>query len=122
MAKPDMGDTVTLLTLSTTTIITQRFAFLTKMLGVLLCLVRYVEAIRFVKWSLLMRVHVDVAFDTHLSHVSPAIAAHPLALATWAFVFAKASFFPLIRCKSFAFWSCLHRQTNKTIALGQLRF
>ncbi len=47
----------------------------------LLGLVGYIQAVRFVKRSLLVGVDVDVALDAHLPHVGPTVATHPLALA-----------------------------------------
>lgn len=47
---------------------------------------------------LFVRVDVYVTFDALLTHISPAVARHPLALALGTFVLAKAAFFALIWC------------------------
>lgn len=44
-----------------------------------------------------MRVDVDVALDTFLSHVGPGVATHPLPLALGAFVFAETPLLSLVR-------------------------
>ena len=54
-----------------------------------------------------MRVHVDVAFDAFLSHVSPAVARHPLPLALRTLVLAETALLALIRSQAFALWSRL---------------
>lgn len=67
-----------------------------------------------------MWIHIDVAFDTFLSHVSPGVSTHPLPLTLGALVLAKASFFPLIGCESFAFGSGLGKEAKiKTIKKNQ---
>lgn len=57
---------------------------------------------------LLMRVNVDVALNTFLSHVGPGVPAHPLPLAFRAFVFTEAPLLSLIRGQAFAFGSSLN--------------
>lgn len=89
------------------TIIPKSLAFFTQMLWMFLCLIWDVKPVRFVQRSLLVWIDVDVTFYTHLSHVSPAVPAHPLSFACRAFVFTKTSFLALIGCQSLAFGSCL---------------
>ena len=52
-------------------------ALLTQVLGMLLTLVRYVKTVWFLERTLFVRVDVDVALDTLLVHVRPAIPTHP---------------------------------------------
>lgn len=54
-----------------------------------------------------MRVNVDVALNTFLSHVGPGVPAHPLPLAFRAFVFTEAPLLSLIRGQAFTFGSSL---------------
>lgn len=63
---------------------------------------------------LLMRVNIDVALDTLLSHVGPGVSAHPLPLAFGAFIFTETSLLSLIRSQAFAFWSCLNKNIQQT--------
>lgn len=58
---------------------------------------------------LLMRVNVDVALDTFLSHVGPRVPAHPLPLAFRAFIFTETPLLSLIRGQAFTFGSSLNR-------------
>ena len=58
---------------------------------------------------LLMRVNVDVALDTFLSHVGPGVPTHPLPLAFGAFIFSEAPLLSLIRGQAFTFGSSLNR-------------
>jgi hypothetical protein len=48
-----------------------------------------------------MRVDVDVALDALLPHVSPAVSAHPLALALGALVLAETPLLALVRGQTF---------------------
>ena len=52
---------------------------------------------------LLVRVHVDVALDTFLSHVGPGVSAHPLPLALGALVLSEAALLALVRSETFTF-------------------
>lgn len=96
--------------LSPTTVVPKPLAFLTQILWMLFSLIRYVEPIRFVQRSLLVWVHVDVALDTLLTCVGPAVTTHPLAFTQRTFEFSKASLLSLIWCKTFAFWSGLKKK------------
>ena len=62
-----------------------------------------------------MRVDHDVTLDALLSHVGPAVAAHPLALALGALVLPKAPLLALVGRQALAFWTSLKIQV-KTIA------
>lgn len=93
--------------LHTAAVVAQHFAFLTQMLRVFFTLIRNIQAIRLFQGSLLVRIDVNVALDTFLSHVSPGISAHPFSLTFWTFVFTKTAFFPLVWCQAFSFWTCL---------------
>lgn len=84
-------------------VVAQDFALLTQVLRVLLALVRDVQAIGLLQRTLFVRIHVDVALDTFLSHVGPGVSTHPLPFAFGAFVLSEASLFPLIGCQSFTF-------------------
>lgn len=64
---------------------------------------------------LFVRVDVDGALDALLSHVGPAVAAHPLTLALWALILAEATFFPLVRCQSLALGSRLRFKNHKAL-------
>lgn len=77
------------------------------MLRVLFALVRDVQAIRLLQWSLLVWVNVQVALDAFLSHVGPAVAAHPLPFALRTLVLAKAALLALVRSEAFPFRTCL---------------
>lgn len=59
---------------------------------------------------LLVRVNVDVALDTFLSHVGPGVPAHPLPLAFWTFILSKTPLFSLIWGQALAFGSSLKRR------------
>lgn len=48
-----------------------------------------------------------MTFDALLAHISPTVPRHPLTLAFGTFVLSKASFLSLVRCQTFAFWTCL---------------
>lgn len=61
---------------------------------------------------LLMRVNIDVAFDTFLPHICPGVSRHPLPLAFGALVFSKTSLLSLIRCQSLTFGTCLEYRTK----------
>lgn len=63
---------------------------------------------------LLMRVNVDVALDTFLSHVGPGVPAHPLPLAFRTFVFAEAPLLSLIRGQAFSFGPSLNTIAQQT--------
>ena len=56
---------------------------------------------------LLVRVNIDVALDTFLSHVGPGVPAHPLPLAFRAFIFTETPLLSLIRGQAFTFGSSL---------------
>ena len=62
---------------------------------------------------LLVRVNIDVALDTFLSHVGPGVPAHPLPLAFRALVFAEAPLLALVRRQAFAFGSSLRKTAGK---------
>lgn len=72
-----------------------------------LALVRDVQAIGLLQWSLLVRINVEVALNTFLSHVGPTIATHPLPLALGTLVLAEATLLALVRRKAFSFRTCL---------------
>lgn len=80
------------------TVVSQHLALLTQVLGVHFALIGHVQTIRLFQWSLFVGVDHDVALDALLSHVGPAVAAHPLSLALGALVLPKAPFFALVRC------------------------
>lgn len=61
---------------------------------------------------LLVRVNIDVALDTFLSHVGPGVPAHPLPLAFGALVFPEAPLLPLVRRQAFAFGSSLRNEAS----------
>lgn len=88
-------------------VVAEDFAFFAQVLRMLLVLVRHIQAVRFLKRPLLMRVNVDVALDTLLSHVGPGVPAHPLPLAFRAFIFTEAPLLSLIRGPALAFGSSL---------------
>lgn len=62
---------------------------------------------------LFVRVDVDVALDTFLSHVGPGVATHPLPLAFGAFIFAKTPLLSLVRGQAFTFGSSLRRSARQ---------
>lgn len=62
---------------------------------------------------LLVRVNIDVALDTFLSHVGPRVPAHPLPLAFGALVFPEAPLLPLVRRQAFAFGSSLRKRSQR---------
>lgn len=93
--------------LHTAAVVAQHFALLTQMLRVFFTLIRNIQAIRLFQGSLLVRIDINVALDTFLSHVGPGISAHPFSLTFWTFVFTKTAFFPLVWCQAFSFWTCL---------------
>jgi hypothetical protein len=57
---------------------------------------------------LLLREYVDMALDTVLAHIRPAVTRHPFSFAFRAFIFTKTAFFALIRSQTLAFRTCLH--------------
>lgn len=57
--------------------------------------------------DLFMRVDQYVALDAFLTHVSPAVSAHPLPLALGTFVFSETTFLALIWRQAFSFWTSL---------------
>lgn len=93
--------------LYTAAVVAEDFAFFTQMLRMLLALVRNIQPIRFLQGSLLVRVNIDVALDTFLSHVGPGVPAHPLPLAFRAFIFTETPLLSLIRGQAFTFGSSL---------------
>jgi len=62
----------------------------------------------FTKCHLFVWVDTDSALVAILTHVGPAIAAHPLSFTFGAFVDSKASLLALVWCQAFAFRSCLN--------------
>ena len=70
------------------------------MLGVLLRLVRHVQAVWFFERTLFMRVHVYVALLALLSRVSPGVPGHPLAFALGALVLSETALLPLVRSET----------------------
>ncbi len=105
------------LTRSSPAVISEYLALLTQRLRVLLGLVGYIQAVRFVKRSLLVRVDVDVALDAHLPHVGPTVATHPLAFARRTLVLSETSLFALVGSEAFAFRSCLQNSIFVRIKL-----
>ena len=69
---------------------------------------------------LLMRVNVDVALDTFLSHVGPGVPAHPLPLAFRAFIFPKTPLLSLVRGQALTFGSSLNKNTEQKTVLTLL--
>lgn len=88
-------------------VVAEDFAFFTQVLRMLFTLVRHIQPIRLLQRSLLVRVNVDVALDTFLSHVGPGVPAHPLPLAFWTFILSKTPLFSLVRGQALAFGSSL---------------
>lgn len=70
-------------------------------------LVRNIKAIRLLQWALFVWVHIHMALDTFLSHVSPAVSWHPFSFTLRTFVLPKASFLALVWCQAFTFGTCL---------------
>lgn len=64
-------------------------------------LIRNIQAVGFVKRSLLVWVDIDEAFDTLLACVRPAVTTHPFAFAQGALELAKATFLALVRRQAF---------------------
>ena len=83
--------------LLSSTVVTQFLAFLTQFLWMLLGLITDIQSIWLVQRTLLVWVHHDAALGAHLTAISPAVAAHPLASTGWTLVFAEATLLPLIR-------------------------
>lgn len=88
-------------------VVAENLTLLAEVLGVLLALVRYIQAVRLLQGSLLVWVHVDVALDALLSHVGPGVPTHPFSLALGTLVFAEAALFALVRGQTLAFGACL---------------
>jgi len=65
---------------------------------------------------LLVRVNVDVALDTFLSHVGPGVPAHPLPLAFRALIFTETPLLSLIRGQAFTFGSSLQNNLKHTLS------
>lgn len=61
---------------------------------------------------LFVRVNVDVALDTLLSHVGPGVTAHPFSLTFGTFIFSKTPLLSLIRGQAFTLGSSLHQKTR----------
>lgn len=98
--------------LHTAAVVAQDFAFLTEVLGVLLALVRHIQAIRFLQGSLLVGVHIDMALDALLPHVGPGVAAHPLPLALGALVLSEAALLALVWGQPLTLGACLGTVLN----------
>lgn len=86
----------------TAAVVTEHLAFLTQMLRVDFTLVRDIQTIWLFQWTLFVGVDHDVTLDAFLSHVGPAVAAHPLAFTLGALVLAKTTLLPLVRGQTFA--------------------
>jgi len=68
---------------------------------------------------LFVRININVALDTFLSHVSPGVSTHPFSLAFGALIFTEAAFLALVWSQAFSFWTSLR---NRDIAMnGQKR-
>lgn len=93
--------------LHTAAVVAQDFALLTQVLGVFFALVRHIQAVRLFQGSLFVRIDINVALDTFLSHVSPGVSTHPFSLAFGALIFTKAAFLALVWCQAFSFWTSL---------------
>lgn len=63
-------------------------------------LIGHVQTIWLFQWTLFVRINHDVALDALLSHVGPAVAAHPLPLALGALVLPKATLLALVWCQT----------------------
>lgn len=68
-------------------------------------------------WSLthlFVRIDIDVAFDTLLAHVGPAVARHPLSLTLGALVLPETTLLALVGSQTFSFGPRLqiHRTTT----------
>lgn len=88
-------------------VVAKDFAFFTQVLRMLFALVGHIQAVRFLQRPLFMRVNVDVALYTFLSHVGPGVTTHPLPLAFRTFIFTETSLLSLIRRQAFTFGSSL---------------
>lgn len=67
---------------------------------------------------LFVRININVALDTFLSHVSPGVSTHPFSLAFWALIFTEAAFLALVWSQAFSFGASLK---NKEVAMSDQR-
>lgn len=70
-------------------------------------LIRHIQAIGFLQWTLFVWINVDVALDALLAVVGPRVTGHPHSIALWALVLPEAALLTLVRGFSFRFWSSL---------------
>lgn len=83
-------------------------------------LIGYVETVRLVQRSLLVRIHIYVALNTLLPSIRPAVTTHPLSLAQRTFEFSKTSFLPLVWSEALSLWSSL-RTVFDIMALAEAK-
>lgn len=88
-------------------VVAERLALFAQVLGVLFALVGNVQSVRLLQGPLLVGINVEVALDALLTHVGPAVAAHPLPFALGALVLAEAALLALVRREALAFRSSL---------------
>lgn len=67
--------------------------------------------------NLLVRVDIDVALYTLLTHISPGVPAHPFSFALRTLIFSKTSFLALIWGQTFTFWTSLAKKVKTRLSL-----
>lgn len=84
-------------TISLSTKVAQLPALATKMLGMLLLWIPFVQTVGFFQWILGVREYIFVALLTPLTCIFPTVGAHPAAITLVAMVFPKTSPVALVR-------------------------